>query len=66
MLDKNVRSTNVFELTETDLGDDSTELSAGGRDTVRGRAIAGRKNFSRYYECCNIWAKILEEIGKAV
>lgn len=66
MLDKFVGSTDILKLAEPNLSDDSTEFSSRSGNTVRGRAVSCRENFARYHKRGGVWAKILEEIGKAI
>ena len=61
-----VLATNVDELAETDLCDDSAELAARGRDTVRGGTVAGRERLPRYDERRRVRAEVLEEVREAV
>ena len=66
MLDELVRAANVDELAEADLRDDSAELAARGRDTVRGGAVARRERLPRDDERGRVRAEVLEEVREAV
>lgn len=66
MLHPLIGPTNILQLRKTGLRDDGPELPAGSRDTMRRRAVTRRENFSRYDKGCDIWSKVLEEIGEAV
>ena len=57
---------NVDESRETDLSDDSSELSASGTDTVGGRPVSSGEDFTWDDESCGVGSEILEEVGHAV
>src|SRR5258708_1022263 len=66
VFDEFPRSTDILELTEPDLGDDSTQLATSGGDTVSGRTITSGEDFSRDDECGCVGTKVEEEIAQAV
>lgn len=66
MLDECARASDIFETSETDLGDNSTKLATGGRDTMRGGTVTSREGFSGNNESCRVGTKVLEEVGEAV
>lgn len=66
MLDELVRSANIPELSETDLGNNSAKLSASGTDTVRGRPVTSRERFTGYDERGRVGPEVLEEVGETV
>jgi len=61
-----VRATNVDELSEADLGNDSSELTRGSRNTVASRTVASGERFPGNNESSGIGAEVLEEVGEAV
>ena len=66
VLDELVRAADVNELAEPDLRDDSAELAARSRDTVRGGPVARRERLPRYDEGGRVRAEVLEEVREAV
>ena len=66
MLDERARATDVLQLRKADLRDDGAELARGGRDTVRGGAIARREDLAGNDERGRVWAEVLEEVREAV
>ena len=66
VLDERVRAANVDELAEADLRDDSAELAARGRDTVRGGAVARRERLTGDDERGRVGPEVLEEVSEAV
>ena len=66
MLDELVRAANVDELAEADLRDDSAELAARGRDTVRSGAVARRERLPGDDERSRVRTEVLEEVREAV
>ena len=66
MLHEVVLSPDVHHLPEADLRDDSAELAARGRNTMRGRAIARRERLTRDYEGRRVGPEVLEEVGETV
>ena len=66
VLDERVRAANVDELAEADLSDDSAELAARGRDTVRGGAVARRERLTGDDERRRVGPEVLEEVREAV
>lgn len=66
MPDEGVRATDVSERSETDLGNDSTKLSRGGRDTVCGGTVTSGEDLTRDDEGGGVGAEVLEEVGHAV
>ena len=66
VLDESVGTTDVTELSETDLGNNSSKLAGGGRDTVCGRTVTGREGLTRNNESGGVGAKVLEEVGHAI
>jgi len=66
MLDESVGATDVTKSSETDLGNDSSELTRRGRDTVCGRTVTSGEDLTRNDEGGGVGAKVLEEVGQAV
>ena len=66
MLDESVGSTNVLEASETDLGNDSSELTGGSRNAMGGGTVTSGEGLSRNDEGGGVGAKVLEEVGQAV
>ena len=66
MLHELVRAANVDELAEADLRDNSAELAARCRDTVRGGAVARRERLTGDDERSRVGPEVLEEVGEAV
>ena len=66
MLDKRARAADVLQLREADLRDDGAELARGGRDTVRGGAVARGEDLAGDDERGRVRAEVLEEVGEAV
>lgn len=66
VVDKLVGSTDILELHKADLGDNSTKLTTGSRDTVSSRSITSREDFSWDDEGGGVGTKVLEEVGEAV
>jgi len=54
------------ERSDGGLGDDGTDLSRGGRETVGGRSVAGWEALSRNNESGGVWTEVEEELGKDV
>ena len=52
--------------TEHALGDDGADLARGGRQTVRGRAVAGGEALAGYDEGGGVRAEVEEELGEDV
>jgi len=61
-----VGTTDVDHLSETDLGDDGTELSGGSRDTVTGGSVSGGEDLTRDDEGGGVGSEVLEEVGHTV
>lgn len=61
--DEGVGTTAVLELGESDLGNDGTELSGTGSDTVTGGAVAGGEDLTGDDEGGRVGAEVLEELG---
>ena len=66
MLDESVGTTDVTETSETDLGNDSSELTRRGRDTMCGRTVTSGEDLTRDDEGGGVGAKVLEEVGQAI
>jgi hypothetical protein len=66
VLHKLVRATNILETRKANLGNNSTELSGCGRDTVRGRTVASWEGLTGHNESRCVRAEVLEEVGKAI
>lgn len=49
-----------------DLGNDGTDLAAGGGDTVAGTTVAGGKALARYDEGRGVGSKVKEDLGEDV
>lgn len=45
------------------LADDRSNLTRGGRDTVRGRSVAGREHLTGDDECRHVGAEVEEKLG---
>ena len=56
----------ILQVRKPDLRDDSAELPARGRDTVRGGAIARREDLAGNDERGRVRAEVLEEVREAV
>ena len=54
------------ERAEHSLGNDSTNLSGGSRDTVRCRSVSGREAFSWHNKCGGVGSEVEEELGQYV
>lgn len=63
---KRVLTTLVLELEGDDLSDDGTEFAGGGRDTVSGRSVTSREDFSGNDESSSVGSKVLHKVGSAV
>lgn len=50
----------------TYLSDDGTEFTRCGRDTVSGRSVTSREDFSRNDESSSVGSKVLHKVGSAV
>lgn len=66
MLDKSVGATYVTKLGEANLGNNSSEFTRGGRDTVCGRTVTSGEDLTRNDEGGGVRPKVLEEVGQAV
>lgn len=66
VLDPFVSTTDILELTEADLSNNSAKLATCSRDTVGCRTVASRENFSRNDEGSGVGAEVLEEVSQAV
>jgi len=66
VLDESVGATDVTKSSETDLGNDRSELTRRGRDTVCGRTVTSGEDLTRNDEGGGVGAKVLEEVGQAV
>ena len=66
VLDESVGATDVTKSSETDLGNDRSELTTRGRDTVCGRTVTGGEDLTRNDEGGGVGAKVLEKVGQAV
>ena len=66
MSDESVGTTNVTKLSETDLGNDGSKFSGGGRDTVRGRTVTSGECLTGNDEGGCVGTKVLEEVGQTV
>jgi hypothetical protein len=61
-----VLSTLGTQSSDGTLANDGTDLARGGRDTVRGRTVAGREDLTRNDEGCGVGTKVEEELGQDV
>lgn len=61
--DEGVGTTTVLELGETDLGNDSTELSGTSSDTVTGGTVTGGEDLTGDDEGGRVGSEVLEELG---
>jgi len=59
-------STSVLERTEHNLGNDGTDLSGGGRETVGGRSVTSGETLSGNDESSGVGAEVEEELGQNV
>lgn len=50
----------------TYLSDDGTEFTRSGRDTVSGRSVTSREDFSGNDEGSSVGSKVLHKVGSAV
>lgn len=66
VLDEMIGTADILELSETDLGNDSTKLTTGSRDTVRSGTITSGENFTGDNERGGVGAEVLEEVGETV
>ena len=66
MLDESVGTTDVTKTSETDLGNNSSELARRGRNTVCSRTVTSGEDLTRNDEGGGVGAKVLEEVGQAV
>lgn len=64
MVDPLVGAANVFEGTEADLGNNSTKLAAGSRNTVASGTIASREHLAGDDEGGRVGAKVEEQLGE--
>jgi hypothetical protein len=64
--DECVRSTNVPQTSESDLGDDCTKLATCSRYSMSSRSVTSGECFSGDDEGCCVGPEVLEEVGKAV
>ena len=66
VLDESVGTTDITKTGESDLGNNSSKFSGGGRDTVSGGTVTGGENLSRNDEGGRVGAKVLEEVRQTV
>lgn len=66
VLYKVIGSTNILQLSETNLSNNSPKFTAGSRDTMGGRTVTCWERFPGYSESSAIGAEVLEKISKAV
>lgn len=66
MLHEFVRAPNVNKLSKTDLGNDSSELARGSRNTVGCRTVTSWECLSRNNKSGGVGAEVLEEVREAV
>ena len=66
MVDKLVGATDVSELSETDLGDDSSKFTGSSGDTMCSGTITSGEGLTRNDEGGGVGAEVLEEVGEAV
>ena len=66
VIDEMVGTTDVTKTGETDLGNDSPELTRRGGDTVCGRTVTSGEDLTGNYEGGDVGAKVLEEVGQTV
>ena len=66
MLNKHVRTADVYHTSETHLRDDRSELTAGSRDTVSGGAVTSGEHLSRNNESGRVRTEVLEEVGETI
>lgn len=66
MFDKFVGPADILKFCEANLGDNSAELATCSRNTVSGRSVARREDFSRYDESSRVGPKILEKVCETI
>ena len=66
MSDECVRSTDVLQTSETNLGNDRTKLATCSRHSVGSRSVTSGESFSRDDEGGRVRTEVLEEVGEAV
>lgn len=66
VLDEFVCTTDITELSETDLSNDSSKFAGSSRDTVCSRTVPSWESLTRYNESGGVGAEVLEEVGQAV
>ena len=66
VLDEFICATDILELTEPNLGDNSTKLAASGGDAVGSWTVTSGEYLSGNNEGRGVGTKVLEEVGQAV
>lgn len=66
VLQESTGAANVDELGETDLGNDSTQFTRSGRDTMGSRPVSSWEDFTRDNESGGVWTEVLEKVGQTV
>lgn len=66
MVDESVGTTDVTKTSETDLGNDGSELTRRGRDTMCGGTVTSGEHLTRDDEGSGVGAEVLEEVGQAI
>ncbi len=65
MRQESVVSSDIDKTSETNLSDDGTEFTRGGRDTVTGRSVSSGEDLSGNDESGGVGTEVLEEVGHA-
>ena len=63
VVDESIGAADVAKLSETDLGDDSSEFPGSGGNTVCGGTVAGGKDLTGDDEGGGVGTEVLEEVG---